>query len=149
MVFTKCGLIWDPNNPMAPPQRVLKPESIRQECDASLRRLGVERIDLYQFHWPDENGTPIEDSWNEMVRLIKEGKVRRQLPGCWPGPALLYWSHCWQPLTPASRRLDRGRVARTEHRRFAGDFRCHRAFRRRRRADVAAIGACRCLALAG
>ena len=64
MVFTKCGLIWDPNNPMAPPQRVLKPESIRQECDASLRRLGVERIDLYQFHWPDETGTPIEDSWN-------------------------------------------------------------------------------------
>ena len=76
MVFTKCGLIWDPNNPMAPPQRVLKPESIRQECDASLRRLGVERIDLYQFHWPDEAGTPIEDSCNEMVRLIKEGKVR-------------------------------------------------------------------------
>jgi aryl-alcohol dehydrogenase-like predicted oxidoreductase len=37
MVFTKCGLIWDPNNPMAPPQRVLKPESIRQECDTSLR----------------------------------------------------------------------------------------------------------------
>ena len=60
LVFTKCGLILDPNNPMAPPQRVLKPESIRQECDASLRRLGVERIDLYQFHWPDETGTPIE-----------------------------------------------------------------------------------------
>jgi aryl-alcohol dehydrogenase-like predicted oxidoreductase len=55
---------------------VLKPESIRQECDASLRRPGVERIDLYQFHWPDETGPPIEDSWNEMVRLIKEGKVR-------------------------------------------------------------------------
>src|ERR1700684_58536 len=75
-VSTKCDLIGDPNNPMAPPQRVLKPESIRQECDASLRRLGVERIDLYQFHWPDESGTPIEASWNEMVRLIKEGKVR-------------------------------------------------------------------------
>jgi aryl-alcohol dehydrogenase-like predicted oxidoreductase len=76
MVFTKCGLIWDPNDPMAPPRRVLKPESIRQECDASLRRLGVERIDLYQFHWPDETGTPVEDSWKEMVRLIEEGKVR-------------------------------------------------------------------------
>jgi aryl-alcohol dehydrogenase-like predicted oxidoreductase len=49
---------------LAPPQRVLKPESIRQECDTSLRRLGLERIDLYQFHWPDETGTPIEDSWN-------------------------------------------------------------------------------------
>jgi len=75
MVFTKCGLIWDPNNPMAAPRRMLKPDSIRRECDASLRRLGVERIDLYQFHWPDETGTPVEDSWNEMVRLIEEGKV--------------------------------------------------------------------------
>jgi aryl-alcohol dehydrogenase-like predicted oxidoreductase len=36
----------------------------------------VERIDLYQFHWPDEIGTPIEDSWGEMARLIEEGKVR-------------------------------------------------------------------------
>jgi aryl-alcohol dehydrogenase-like predicted oxidoreductase len=76
LVFTKCGLVWDPNNPMDPPKRVLKPDSIRRECDASLRRLGVERIDLYQFHWPDETGTPIEDSWSEMVRLIEEGKVR-------------------------------------------------------------------------
>jgi hypothetical protein len=39
MVFTRCGLIWDPNNPMAPPQRVLKPESIRRECDASLQQV--------------------------------------------------------------------------------------------------------------
>ena len=61
-VFTKCGLIWDEHNPKAEPRRVLKPESIRRECDASLRRLGVERIDLYQFHWPDETGTPVEDS---------------------------------------------------------------------------------------
>jgi aryl-alcohol dehydrogenase-like predicted oxidoreductase len=76
MVFTKCGLVWDEHNPMAPPRRVLRPESIRKECDASLRRLGVERIDLYQFHWPDETGTPIEDSWGEMVRLIEKGKVR-------------------------------------------------------------------------
>jgi aryl-alcohol dehydrogenase-like predicted oxidoreductase len=76
LVFTKCGLIWDQNNPMAPPQRVLKPDSISRECDASLRRLGVERIDLYQFHWPDESGTAVEDSWNEMARLIELGKVR-------------------------------------------------------------------------
>jgi aryl-alcohol dehydrogenase-like predicted oxidoreductase len=54
---------------------VLEPESIRRECDASLRRLGVERIDLYQFHWPDET-TPIEESWGEMVRLVDAGKVR-------------------------------------------------------------------------
>src|SRR5258705_10923488 len=61
---------------MAPPRGVLKPESIRRECDASLRRLGVERIDLYQFHWPDETGTPVEDSWAAMPRLVEEGKIR-------------------------------------------------------------------------
>jgi aryl-alcohol dehydrogenase-like predicted oxidoreductase len=75
-IFTKCGLIWDERNPMQEPRRILKPESIRAECEASLRRLGVERIDLYQFHWPDETGTPVEDSWAEMLRLIEEGKVR-------------------------------------------------------------------------
>jgi aryl-alcohol dehydrogenase-like predicted oxidoreductase len=76
MVFTKCGLIWDESNPKAEPRRVLKPESIRKECDASLRRLGMERIDLYQFHWPDETGTPVEDSWGEMAQLIEHGKIR-------------------------------------------------------------------------
>lgn len=75
-IFTKCGLIWDEQNPMQEPKRVLKPESIRAECEASLRRLGIERIDLYQSHWPDETGTGIEDSWAEMLRLIEEGKVR-------------------------------------------------------------------------
>ena len=75
-VFTKCGLKWDAHNPMKEPQRVLRPESIRAECEASLRRLGVERIDLYQFHWPDETGAPLEDSWAEMLRLIEQGKVR-------------------------------------------------------------------------
>jgi aryl-alcohol dehydrogenase-like predicted oxidoreductase len=75
-IFTKCGLIWNERNRMTEPKRVLKPESIRAECEASLRRLGVERIDLYQFHWPDETGTPLEDSWAEMLRLIEEGKVR-------------------------------------------------------------------------
>jgi aryl-alcohol dehydrogenase-like predicted oxidoreductase len=76
LIFTKCGLVWDPRNPMAEPQRVLRPSSIRAECEASLHRLGMERIDLYQFHWPDEVGTAIEDSWAEMARLIEEGKVR-------------------------------------------------------------------------
>jgi aryl-alcohol dehydrogenase-like predicted oxidoreductase len=75
-VFTKCGLIGDVSNPMAEPKRVLRPSSIRVECEASLRRLGVERIDLYQFHWPDEAGTAVEDSWAEMGRLVQEGKVR-------------------------------------------------------------------------
>ena len=75
-VFTKCGLIWDESKPMAPPRQVLSPTSIRRECEASLRRLGVERIDLYQFHWPDESGTEVEDSWGAMIRLVEEGKVR-------------------------------------------------------------------------
>ena len=76
LVFTKGGLVWDERNRMVEPRRVLRPESIRTECEASLRRLGVERIDLYQFHWPDETGTPVEESWAEMVRLVEEGKVR-------------------------------------------------------------------------
>jgi aryl-alcohol dehydrogenase-like predicted oxidoreductase len=75
-VFTKCGLIGDSDNPMIEPRRVLKPDSIRRECEASLRRLGIECIDLYQFHWPDDTGTPVEDSWSEMAKLVKEGKVR-------------------------------------------------------------------------
>src|SRR5207302_1383959 len=76
LVFTKCGLVWDERDPMKEAQRVLRPDSIRKECDASLRRLGVERIDLYQFHWPDETGTPVEDSWQAMARLVEQGKVR-------------------------------------------------------------------------
>ncbi len=76
LIFTKCGLVWDDNDRMADTKRVLRPESIRGECEASLRRLGIERIDLYQFHRPDDTGTPVEDSWAVMVRLIEEGKVR-------------------------------------------------------------------------
>jgi len=76
LVFTKGGLVWDKRDRKAEPRRVLKPESIRQECDASLRRLGVKHIDLYQFHWPDEVGTPVEESWEEMARLVENGKVR-------------------------------------------------------------------------
>jgi len=76
LVFTKCGLVWDETRPMSAPRRVLRPESIRAECEASLRRLGVEHIDLYQFHWPDQTGTAVEDSWAAMLRLVDEGKVR-------------------------------------------------------------------------
>jgi aryl-alcohol dehydrogenase-like predicted oxidoreductase len=75
-VFTKCGMVWDEHDRMASPRQVLRPESIRRECEASLLRLGVERIDLYQVHWPDDSGTPVEDSWAEMARLVDEGKVR-------------------------------------------------------------------------
>lgn len=75
-VFTKCGLVWQETDRMSPPRQDLRPESIRRECEASLGRLGVERIDLYQFHWPDDTGTAVEDSWAEMIRLVQEGKVR-------------------------------------------------------------------------
>lgn len=76
LVFTKGGLAWDDADRMRPPARDLRPENVRRECEASLRRLGVERIDLYQFHWPDQTGTAVEDSWGEMGRLVDEGKVR-------------------------------------------------------------------------
>jgi aryl-alcohol dehydrogenase-like predicted oxidoreductase len=79
LVFTKCGLRWNTADPMTAPIRDSSPARVREECEASLRRLGVERIDLYQFHWPDEAGTPIEESWGAMLRLVEEGKVR------WPG----------------------------------------------------------------
>jgi aryl-alcohol dehydrogenase-like predicted oxidoreductase len=75
-VFTKGGMIPDRERPYAEPARDLRPETIRREVEGSLRRLGVERIDLYQFHWPDGIGTPIEASWLEMGRLVDEGKVR-------------------------------------------------------------------------
>jgi aryl-alcohol dehydrogenase-like predicted oxidoreductase len=76
LIFTKCGLVWDKRDPMASPRQVLRPDSIRSECEASLRRLGVDRIDLYQFHWPDETGAFVEDSWAAMDGLVGEGKVR-------------------------------------------------------------------------
>jgi aryl-alcohol dehydrogenase-like predicted oxidoreductase len=79
LVFTKCGLRWNDADRMATPVRDARPARVREECVASLRRLGVERIDLFQFHWPDQTGTPVEDSWGEMLRLVDEGKVR------WPG----------------------------------------------------------------
>jgi aryl-alcohol dehydrogenase-like predicted oxidoreductase len=75
-VFTKCGLVLDPANPRGEPTRSLRPEAIRKECEASLRRLGVEHIDLYQFHWPDALGTPVEESWGVMGELVTEGKIR-------------------------------------------------------------------------
>ena len=75
-VFTKCGLIWDEQNRTAVAKRVGRPESIRDEAERSLKRLGVERIDLYQVHWPAEDGTPIEDYWQALVDLKREGKAR-------------------------------------------------------------------------
>ena len=72
-VCTKCGRKTRPDGT---PYGDLRPESIRDECEASLRRLGVERIDLYQIHWPDsDSGTPLEESWSTMAELVDDGKV--------------------------------------------------------------------------
>lgn len=76
LVFTKCGLVWDPHDRSAEPRRVAAPDSIRHEIEQSLRRLGVERVDLYQVHWPPEDGTAIDDYWGTMLELKDEGKVR-------------------------------------------------------------------------
>jgi len=75
-VFTKAGLVWDERDRAAPPRRVGDPLSLRREVEASLRRLGVERIDLYQMHWPAEDGTALEDYWGTLLQLREEGKVR-------------------------------------------------------------------------
>jgi aryl-alcohol dehydrogenase-like predicted oxidoreductase len=71
-IATKCGRLWNEKKELVP---CLKRDSIRRECEASLRRLGVERIDLYQMHWPDPL-EDIEEAWEEMALLAAEGKVR-------------------------------------------------------------------------
>ncbi len=71
-IFTKCERRWDENGNIFPS---LKADSIRRECENSLRRLQVEQIDLYQIHWPDPDAD-IEEGWTEMARLQEEGKVR-------------------------------------------------------------------------
>jgi aryl-alcohol dehydrogenase-like predicted oxidoreductase len=75
-VFTKCGLVWDEADPQAPARRVGDPASIRRELEASLRRLQVDQIDLYQMHWPPDDGTPLEEYWGALVELRSEGKIR-------------------------------------------------------------------------
>ena len=71
-IFTKCELVWDKNGKIG---HSLKAESIRHECEASLRRLKVDVLDLYQIHWPDPD-EDIEEGWSEMLRLQQAGKVR-------------------------------------------------------------------------
>ena len=71
-VFTKCARVWDAKGQIG---KSLKAESIRRECEASLRRLKVDVIDLYQLHWP-EPPEDIDEGWRTMVKLKEEGKVR-------------------------------------------------------------------------
>ena len=71
-IFTKCERNWGTDRKIYPS---LKAESIRQECENSLRRLKVDVIDLYQIHWPEPDAD-IEEGWTEMARLKEVGKVR-------------------------------------------------------------------------
>jgi len=72
-IATKCGLAWDEGS--TTPYGQLRAESVRREVEASLRRLDVEVIDLYQIHWPNPD-EDIEEAWGVITDLIKEGKVR-------------------------------------------------------------------------
>ncbi len=72
-VFTKCGMIWDKDGKV---DYSLKADSIRRECENSLRRLKLEMIDLYQIHWPADAIEETVEGWNEMAQLQKEGKIR-------------------------------------------------------------------------
>src|SRR5207249_7148249 len=74
-VFTKCGMLWEGSGTGARIRRIATPATIRRECEASLRRLQVERIDLYQLHWPPEDGTPIEEYWPAFLEIEAEGKI--------------------------------------------------------------------------
>jgi len=72
-VFTKCGLVWDGRGRLS---RKFTAATVRQECEASLARLRVETIDLYQVHWPPENDAELEEGWAELASLKNAGKVR-------------------------------------------------------------------------
>jgi aryl-alcohol dehydrogenase-like predicted oxidoreductase len=71
-VFTKCERVWDEQGKIG---GNLKADSVRRECEASLRRLKVDAIDLYQIHWPQPE-EDLEEGWATMAKLKEEGKVR-------------------------------------------------------------------------
>ena len=72
-LFTKCGLVWDRDGRLS---RKLSADSVRRECEESLRRLRVDQIDLYQVHWPPENDAELEEGWAGLAALKREGKAR-------------------------------------------------------------------------
>jgi aryl-alcohol dehydrogenase-like predicted oxidoreductase len=71
-VFTKCSLVWGADRKVG---NSLEASSVRKECEASLKRLKTDRIDLYQIHWPDPDAD-LEEGWGTLARLKEEGKVR-------------------------------------------------------------------------
>jgi aryl-alcohol dehydrogenase-like predicted oxidoreductase len=72
-VFTKCGMVWNDKREI---DYSLRAQSLRRECESSLRRLQVEVIDLYQIHWPADDLAETEEGWGTLAKLQKEGKVR-------------------------------------------------------------------------
>jgi len=74
-VFTKCGLVPSGEGDGGTREDISR-ESIRRECEASLRRLRVEAIDLYQIHWPTDRLEDIAEGWAAMAQLVRDGKVR-------------------------------------------------------------------------
>ncbi len=72
-VFTKCGMLWDDKGEI---QYSLRGDSVRRECEASLRRLKCDVIDLYQIHWPADELQETVEGWQTLAALQKEGKVR-------------------------------------------------------------------------
>lgn len=74
LIFTKAGVLVDPDTGKT--FRDLSPASLRAECERSLERLGIERIDLYQLHWPIEEVEVVEAAWSTLGELREEGKIR-------------------------------------------------------------------------
>jgi len=72
LIFTKCSMRWDGERKI---YRSLKGASVVEELEASLRRLGVETIDLYQIHWPNPD-EELEEGWAELAKQQKAGKIR-------------------------------------------------------------------------
>jgi len=96
VLATKCGIVRDPNN------RALRgingrPEYIRTACDGSLRRLGVDHVDLYQLHRVDPQ-VPIEESVGAMAELVRAGKTRF-IGLSEAGPETLRRAHATHPIT--------------------------------------------------
>jgi aryl-alcohol dehydrogenase-like predicted oxidoreductase len=72
-VFTKCGMVWGEDRKV---DYSLRADSVRRECEASLRRLRVDAIDLYQVHWPADDAVETAEGWRELAKLQREGKIR-------------------------------------------------------------------------
>ena len=109
VIATKCGLRWDVETPTPHAEsegrrifRTLAADSIRHELDESLRRLGVDHVDLYQTHWPDPE-TPLESVIETLEALLSEGKIRA-------------WGFCNSDPESLSTAVARGSIASDQER---------------------------------